>query len=85
MTTSGEDLALTEAALTVSGTTGLVDGVQDDARPVALGAVHPVAEAMAAVVQYTDHGAMTEEARVDHGAALLVAVTAAGLLEKATM
>lgn len=85
MTTSGEVQVLGEAALTVSGTTCLENGVQDEARAVALGADHPVAEAMAAVVHYTDHGAMAEEARVGHGAALLVAATAEVLLEKATM
>lgn len=66
----GEALALAEAALTLSGTTFLVEGVPEEAHALARGAVHRVAEAMAELVPMVDHGAPAEEAGADHGVAL---------------
>lgn len=62
MMTFGEDLALAEAVVTISGTVCLVDG-DHEAQAVARGVVHRVAGAMAAEVHTTHHGALAEEGR----------------------
>lgn len=66
MTDFLETLAL--AVVTVSGTAYLVGGVHDT-RPVAVGEVRRLAEAMATGV-HMGHGAMAETAGAGHGAHL---------------
>lgn len=83
MTHFGEALAPVEAVLTISGVAGLMDGDHED-QEVARGAVHRVAEAMAAEV-HMDPGAMAEAVAVGHGVARLAAATAPEPLEEATM
>lgn len=81
----GEAVALVEAAMTISGTAGLVDG-DHEARAVVRGAVHRAEPAMAPEVYITDHGALAKAVEAVHGApveaATTAAATAAMLLEE---